>query len=51
VTSPNIRERWVRNGWNVSADDDTPKPPEVDPLSSGQRKRYLATLQKQEPIK
>ena len=25
-------------------DDDTPRPPEVEPLASGQRKRYLRDL-------
>lgn len=30
-------------GWHVP-DDDTPRPPEVEPLASGQRKRYLRDL-------
>ena len=37
-----LDEAMLRNyaGWHVP-DDDTPRPPEVEPLASGQRKRYL----------
>ena len=34
------REQWISGGWNL-IDDDTPRPPESDPLASGQRKRWL----------
>jgi hypothetical protein len=40
TTSDNCRERFTRNGWNITADDDAPRPPDGDPLASGQRKRY-----------
>ena len=39
-----MRERYSQNGWNI-ADDDTPKPPEIDALSSPQHRRYLKSLQ------
>ena len=39
-----MRERYSQNGWNI-ADDDTPKPPECDPLSSAQHRRYMKSLQ------
>ena len=29
---------------SVTADDDAPRPPDGDPLASGQRKRYLASI-------
>lgn len=35
----NRRESWTAGGWNL-ADDDAPRPPEVDPLSSAQARRY-----------
>jgi hypothetical protein len=36
----NRRESWIAGGWNIRADDDAPRPPEVDPLSSAQARRY-----------
>jgi hypothetical protein len=33
------RESYIHGGWNL-ADDDAPRPPEVDPLSSAQARRY-----------
>lgn len=44
TTSDNCRERFTRNGWNITTDDDAPRPPDGDPLASGQRKRYLLSL-------
>jgi hypothetical protein len=35
----NRRETYIRNGWSF-ADDDVPKWPEPDPLSSAQSRRY-----------
>ena len=40
----NCRERFTRNGWNITADDDAPRPPEGDALSSAQHRRYLNSL-------
>jgi hypothetical protein len=37
--SDHRREQWVYGGWNVG-DDDAPKPPEPDPLSSAQSRRF-----------
>ena len=34
----NRRETWVWGGWNLT-DDDTPHPPEPDPLASAQSRR------------
>lgn len=34
------RESWTAGGWDVGADNDAPSPPEVDPLSSPQARRY-----------
>jgi hypothetical protein len=34
----NRRESWTAGGWNL-ADDDAPRPPEVDLLSSAQARR------------
>jgi hypothetical protein len=36
----NRRESWIAGGWNIRADDDAPRPHEVDPLSSAQARRY-----------
>ena len=38
-----LDEAMLRNyaGWHVLVDDDLPRPPEGEPLASGQRKRYL----------
>jgi hypothetical protein len=36
----NRRESWIAGGWNIRADDDASRPPEVDPLSSAQARRY-----------
>jgi hypothetical protein len=33
------RERFTVNGWNLGQDDDSPRPPEVSPLDSGQARR------------
>jgi len=35
----NRRESWTAGGWNL-ADDDVPKWPEPDPLSSAQSRRF-----------
>ena len=35
----NRREQWVYGGWNVG-DDDAPRRPEPDALSSAQSRRY-----------
>lgn len=35
----NQRERFTVNGWNLGQDDDSPRPPEVSPLDSGQARR------------
>ena len=32
------RECWIRGGWNIR-DDDTPSPPDLDPLASAQARR------------
>ena len=32
------RESWIRGGWNLR-DDDTPSPPDLDPLASAQARR------------
>jgi hypothetical protein len=32
----NRRESWIAGGWNIRADDDASRPPEVDPLASAQ---------------
>jgi len=34
----NRREAYTWGGWNL-ADDDTPKPPELSPLTSAQARR------------
>jgi len=39
-----MRERYHHHGWNL-ADDDAPKPPECDPLSSAQHRRWVKSLQ------
>lgn len=41
-----LDEAMLRNyaGWHVPVDDDLPRPPEGEPLASGQRKRYLRDL-------
>jgi hypothetical protein len=36
----NRRESWIAGGWNIRADDDASRPPEVDPLASAQARRY-----------
>jgi hypothetical protein len=36
----NRRESWIAGGWNIRADDDAARPPEADPLSSAQARRY-----------
>lgn len=33
------REALVYHGWNIAADDDTPRPPEPDCLASAQARR------------
>jgi hypothetical protein len=33
------RESYIHGGWNL-ADDDAPRPPDVDPLASAQARRY-----------
>ena len=40
------REQLINGGWNL-ADDDRPRPPEPDPLSSAQARR--AWREQQEP--
>lgn len=37
--SDNRRETYIRNGWSL-ADDDVPKWPEPDALSSAQSRRF-----------
>lgn len=32
------RESWIRGGWNIR-DDDTPAPPDLDPMASAQARR------------
>jgi hypothetical protein len=39
----NRRESWTAGGWNLS-DDDVPKWPEPDPLSSAQSRRFWLQL-------
>lgn len=34
------RECWVAGGWDL-CDDDCPRPPELSPLDSAQRKRWV----------
>jgi len=36
------REQYINGGWNLAADDDAPRPPEPDPLSSPQARRAAA---------
>jgi len=36
------RECWTAGGWNLAADDDAPRPPEPDPLTSAQARRAAA---------
>jgi len=36
----NRRESWIAGGWNIRADDDASRPPEVDPLASARARRY-----------
>ncbi len=38
----NRREAYTWGGWNL-ADDDTPKPPELSPLTSAQARRAWRT--------
>ncbi len=40
----NRRESWIAGGWNIRADDDASRPPEVDQLSSAQARRYWLQL-------
>jgi len=39
-----MRERYHHHGWNL-ADDDVPRAPECDPLSSAQHRRWVKSLQ------
>lgn len=41
------RQRCSVSSWNQT-DDDTPKPPEVSPLDSAQRKRWALEDEKKE---
>jgi len=36
------RETYINGGWNLAADDDAPRPPEPDPMSSAQSRRAAA---------
>jgi len=36
------RETYINGGWNLAADDDAPRPPEPDPLTSAQARRAAA---------
>jgi len=36
------REQYINGGWNLAADDDVPRPPELDPMSSAQARRAAA---------
>jgi hypothetical protein len=35
----NRRESWIAGGWNIRADDDASRLPEVDQLASAQSRR------------
>jgi len=38
------RETYINGGWNLAADDDAPRPPEPDPMSSAQARRAAAQV-------
>jgi len=38
------RETYINGGWNLAADDDAPRPPEPDPMSSAQSRRAAAQV-------
>jgi len=39
-----MRERYTQHGWNIT-DDDTPKVPDCDPLSSPQHRRWIKSME------
>ena len=44
-----MRERYVQHGYNISIDDDVPRAPDCDPLSSAQHRRWVKSLERVSP--
>ena len=43
LTDTDLREAYINGGWYLR-DDDTPAPPELDPMSSAQSRRAAAQV-------